>query len=55
MKKRLLTLIVAVASVFTAQLALTSPAQAATKKNHNKKHHKHMNKTADAGVATPAA
>ena len=57
MKRRLLTLIVAVASALTVQMALTSTAEAANKKStaHHKKHHKHNKKTADAGKANPAA
>lgn len=56
MKKTMLTLIVAVASIFTAQTILVSPAQAKTKKSSAKKHHhKHMKKTAEAGSTTRAA
>jgi hypothetical protein len=61
-KKRLLTLIVAVAAALTTQMAVTSPAQASTKKTSttqktstHKKHHKHTKKTADARMASPAA
>ena len=56
MKKTMLTLIVAVASIFTAQTVLISPAQAHTKKTSAKKHHhKHMKKNADAGMTSRAA
>jgi len=42
MKARLRNLIVAVTSALTAQLAVTSTAEAATKKTAiHKKHHKH--------------
>ena len=46
MKARLRTLIVVVTSALTAQLAVTSTAEAATKKTanhkkHHKQHHKH--------------